>query len=727
MTAFDEAVMARGGRREGVEVRFRCPSHSPDEHPSARWNPAKRVWHCDACGEGGDESDLAKRLGVSVSMKRRKVGGGGSLPPGNASNLRTVGYTLEQYAEEKRLPLDYLERRSLGVITYEGAKAVRIPFFDVGGTVVTSQYRTATGKRFKAGQPTCIYGLELLPGYRTVASITLCEGASDQQTLDYNGFPALGLPGASNWNDDRDAGYFAGFETIYVIIEPDTGGDAVRKWLAKSKIRDRVRLVALDGFKDPSAMHIDAPELFAERYQRALDAAPAWADLEAAQVKASAGAAAAEAGDLMDETAVVRRAREVIARRGYAGDTRAPGLVFVAIVSRLLDRPMNLALVAPSAAGKNEAVRAGAALHPPEAVHTMSAGSARALIYDDDDFTNRYVVIEEADSIPDEGPVAAAIRAIAETGAMTYDVVERDEKSGKWGTRHIVKPGPTGLITTATKSVEYQLGTRVLEIPITDSEEQTREVMRIHARRASGALGERPDPAQWIAFGRWLELAGERRVSVPYAVELIDLIPAHLVRLRRDSAQLLSCIMAIALLQQRHRPRGPEGQILASIADYATALELLGPVFDIIATEGVSKVVRQTVEAIEPEEVISQAALAARLGLSKGTVSYRTNKALAGGWLVNNESNPHRPKKLARGAPLPEERPSLPTAELVQRRFGSSNDFSEVKTPSPPPKTSPVTFGGVGGEEGGMFATSPPTPSTKGDAEQCAEEDGTNL
>ena len=83
------------------------------------------------------------------------------------------------------------------------------------------------------------------------------------------------------------------------------------------------------------------------------------------------------------------------AKRGYPGDTRAPERVFVAIVSRLLERPMNLAIV---------------------------AGSARALIYDDDDFTNRYVVVGEADSIPDEGPVAAAIRAIAETGAMTYDV-----------------------------------------------------------------------------------------------------------------------------------------------------------------------------------------------------------------------------------------------------------------------------------------------------------------
>jgi hypothetical protein len=296
---------------------------------------------------------------------------------------------------------------------------------------------------------------------------------------------------------------------------------------------------------------------------------------------------------------------------------------------------MNLAIVAPSAAGKNEAVRAGAALHPPEAVHTMSAGSARALIYDEDNFTNRNVVVEEADSIPDEGPVAAAIRAIAETGAMTYDVVERDEKTGKFGTRHIVKPGPTGLITTATKSVEYQLGTRVIEIPITDSEEQTRAVMLIHARRAAGDLGEIPDPGQWIAFMRWLEFEGERRVIVPFAVELIGLIPAHLVRLPRDSAQLLSCIQAIALLHQRHRLRAPAGEVVALVADYATARDLLAPVFDIIATEGVSDVVRQTVEAIQPDEEVTQAVLAARLGLSKGTTGSTRPCPVAGSSTMN--------------------------------------------------------------------------------------------
>ena len=37
-----------------------------------------------------------------------------------------------------------------------------------------------------------------------------------------------------------------GIGTIYVVIEPERSGEAMRRWLARSRIRDRVRLVKLE-------------------------------------------------------------------------------------------------------------------------------------------------------------------------------------------------------------------------------------------------------------------------------------------------------------------------------------------------------------------------------------------------------------------------------------------------------------------------------------------------
>ena len=57
------AVMVRGGRQHGNEIRFRCPCHE-DSHPSAGYNIAKGVWICRVCGESGNWWHLGRLLGI---------------------------------------------------------------------------------------------------------------------------------------------------------------------------------------------------------------------------------------------------------------------------------------------------------------------------------------------------------------------------------------------------------------------------------------------------------------------------------------------------------------------------------------------------------------------------------------------------------------------------------------------------------------------------------------
>lgn len=70
----ERALMNRGGRAVGREIRFRCPAHD-DHHPSARWNRDKHVWHCDVCKAGGRAQDLAAHLGLELS-----TAAGGLMP-----------------------------------------------------------------------------------------------------------------------------------------------------------------------------------------------------------------------------------------------------------------------------------------------------------------------------------------------------------------------------------------------------------------------------------------------------------------------------------------------------------------------------------------------------------------------------------------------------------------------------------------------------------------------
>jgi len=42
---------------------------------------------------------------------------------------------------------------------------------------------------------------------------------------------AVGLTSAADWIEDRDAHVIDGIERVYVLVEPDTGGETVSKWL----------------------------------------------------------------------------------------------------------------------------------------------------------------------------------------------------------------------------------------------------------------------------------------------------------------------------------------------------------------------------------------------------------------------------------------------------------------------------------------------------------------
>jgi hypothetical protein len=111
-------------------------------------------------------------------------------------------------------------------------------------------------------------------------------------------------------------------------------------------------------------------------------------------------------------------------------------------------------------------------------------------------------------------------------------------------------------------------------------------------------------------------------VIVPFARVLSELVPAKAVRMRRDFRQLLTCIQALALLYQCQRPRTHDGAIIASVEDYRQARALLAPIFEVVASEGLTPAIRQTVAAVNPGEEVSSAALAQRLGLAKSTIAY---------------------------------------------------------------------------------------------------------
>jgi DNA polymerase-1 len=205
--------------------------------------------------------------------------GGGVYDLAERLAIGSPGATLDGYAQEKQLPVDFLERLGLRTTKRDGKPAIRIPYHNDDGTEGAIRFRVRmTGKdrfRWSSGAKIRLYGLERLTEARTAGYVVLAEGESDAQTLWLHNEPALGIPGASNFNEQRDAPLLDDIGTIYVVVEPDKGGEALTAKLAASRIREQVRLIDLSpyGVKDVSALHLLDPDRFDERWAEAKAAA----------------------------------------------------------------------------------------------------------------------------------------------------------------------------------------------------------------------------------------------------------------------------------------------------------------------------------------------------------------------------------------------------------------------------------------------------------------------
>ena len=193
----------------------------------------------------------------------------------------TRNCTLEMYAESKSLPAEFLQQFGLRTIVnpWDSRRySLAIPYNNPDGSTQRLRIRTAMAKakegrdtrmmweRQTDSNGTILYGLDRL--HSGLAEVILVEGESDAHTLWYHRINALGVPGASNFSPDRDDPHLEGKKLI-VIMERDSGGVALIRRLSLSKHRSRVNVALLEHFKDVSEMHVQCPERFVERIEKA--------------------------------------------------------------------------------------------------------------------------------------------------------------------------------------------------------------------------------------------------------------------------------------------------------------------------------------------------------------------------------------------------------------------------------------------------------------------------
>lgn len=363
---------------------------------------------------------------------------------------------------------------------------------------------------------------------------------------------------------------------------------------------------------------------------------------------------------------------EQLQAEGFAGDTAGAELLYLAITSRLLERPINIVVLGPSGSGKTHLVKSVMAYHPDEAAHWLTAASEKALLYTEFDTEHAVLVISEGDALAREGVGATVIREISWSGEIRYEVANATSAGVR--NERIVKPGPTGLITTSTHPLEPELATRLLEVRLSEDEDQTRAIMESLALEAAGHLKPPSDKAAWHAMQRWLGCYGRRRVVVPFAPDLARLMPADRLRMRRDFVQALKVLQAHTLLHQWHRAVDDQGRVVADERDYLAVERLLAPVFQRSRREGLTAADRKLLEAVTclnrglpagAQPGVSVTDLAEHLGLDKSAVSRRASRLEQQGHLKNLQERSGVAYRYVLGSVVARETSVFPSADLL--------------------------------------------------------------
>src|SRR5260221_8082980 len=264
---------------KGVRTSLRgwkacCPAHA-DREPSLSIGLGEQGQVLLKCFAGCPIEHITEAMGLTLTDL---------FPDGTSASERASSngahhapLTLLDLALEKQLPWQFL--LNLGVMEHPSG-GLHIPYHLADGSPAPrSRIRTALiarpGSRWSKGKGKIVpYGLERLDEARKAGYLVLVEGESDCWTLWYQGFPALGLPGAEMAGVLEEP-TLLGIDRLYIIQEPDAGGTtfvkALTNRLKQWQWQGKAFVVHLPGTKDPSDLYTQDRKGFRAAFQEALE------------------------------------------------------------------------------------------------------------------------------------------------------------------------------------------------------------------------------------------------------------------------------------------------------------------------------------------------------------------------------------------------------------------------------------------------------------------------
>lgn len=255
---------------------------------------------------------------------------------------------------------------------------------------------------------------------------------------------------------------------------------------------------------------------------------------------------------LLRDPQLVERIVADVEAIGVVGEGANALVGYLAMTSRLLDKPLAVLIQSTSAAGKSTLMDALLSLMPESQRVHYSAMTGQSLFYlGEGDLRHKILAIAEEEGVRQ---AAYALKLLQSQGELSIASTGKDPATDKLVTAEYKVQGPVMLcLTTTAIDIDEELLNRCLVLTINETAEQTAAIQQRQrqARTLAGLQAKVRSEHVLTAHRAAQTLLRPLAVVNPYAEQLT--FASDRVRLRRDHVKYLALIDAIALLHQQQR------------------------------------------------------------------------------------------------------------------------------------------------------------------------------
>ena len=341
-------------------------------------------------------------------------------------------------------------------------------------------------------------------------------------------------------------------------------------------------------------------------------------------------------------------------KAGLVGEELNALVLFIVVVSRFLQYPLNAFVKGLSSAGKNFLLKIILMFIPHSALVEITSASDKAWHYSGSDFRHKVLYMQERN---DSAGNVEPLRLLISEGKVVHLVPSW--VGGKFSTKKFVARGPVASISTTTKHrLEIDDENRHITLKMNEGPEQTRAILQAYTK-------PKPNVGQaelrvWHTVQRLLEKRIGSEVIFPEWFEQVEKrLSVNDVRIRRYYPAFIEACRTVCLIRsfQPRRKFLKHRRLLVEFADFAiTAL-----IFDSVFVESLQwgkkagEATRQVVEEMSAanKRPVEAKDLMRKLRISKDQAYAKLRYAASLGVILRANAPAKGNRKLYLPAPRP--------------------------------------------------------------------------